>query len=87
MAIAWGDIIEVDDSNLDSEEDMEDVPSRGEVIKLCKVLEKVCLQYGDADFSLELPRQLRKYRTKLQCDNLLNSTQTSIDNFFTQNTH
>ena len=87
MAIAQGDIIEVDDSDLDSEEDMEDVPSRGEVIKLCEVLEKVCLRYGDADFSLELPRQLRKYRTKLRRDNLLNSTQTSIDNFFTQNTH
>ncbi|KAF8234905.1 hypothetical protein L208DRAFT_1393355, partial [Tricholoma matsutake] len=65
MAVARGDVIELEDSEDDAEDDVEDVPTRGEVIKLCEVLEKACLSYGDADFSLELPHQLCKYRAKL----------------------
>jgi hypothetical protein len=83
MAVARGDVIELEDSEDDAEDDVEDVPTRGEVIKLCEVLEKACLSYGDADFSLELPHQLRKYRAKLQRDALLDSTQTSLDSYFT----
>ena len=81
MAVARGDVIELEDSEDDSEDD-EDVPTRGEVVKLCEVLEKACLSYGDADFSLELPHQLHKYRAKLQQDALLDSTQTSLDSYF-----
>ena len=66
MAVVQGDIIELDDSDDDSDDDMEDVPSRGEVAKLCALLEKACLKYGDADFSLELPQLLCRYRAKLQ---------------------
>ncbi|KAF8228279.1 hypothetical protein L208DRAFT_1404091, partial [Tricholoma matsutake] len=58
MAVARGDVIELEDSDDDAEDDVE-------VIKLCEVLEKACLSYGDADFSLELPHQLCKYRAKL----------------------
>jgi len=83
MAVARGDVIELDDSEDNSENDLEDVPTRAEVIKLCEVLEKVCLRYGDADFSLELPHQLHKYRAKLWHDDLCNSTQTSLDSYFT----
>ncbi|KAF8227063.1 hypothetical protein L208DRAFT_1405994 [Tricholoma matsutake] len=83
MAVARGDVIELEDSEDDAEDDVEDVPTRGEVIKLCEVLEKACLSYGDADFSLELPHQLCKYRAKLQQDTLLDSTQTSLDSYFT----
>jgi hypothetical protein len=83
MAVARGDVIELEDSEDDAEDDVEDVPTRGEVIKLCEVLEKACLSYGDADFSLELPHQLHKYRAKLQRDALLDSTQTSLDSYFT----
>jgi len=83
MAVARGDVIELEDSEDDGEDDVEDVPTRGEVIKLCEVLEKACLSYGDADFSLELPHQLRKYRAKLQRAALLDSIQTSLDSYFT----
>ena len=64
MAVARGDVIELKDSEDDAED--VDVPTQGEVIKLCEVLEKACLSYGDVDFSLELPHQLCKYRAKLQ---------------------
>ena len=66
MAVARGDVIELEDSEDDAEDDVEDLQTRGEVIKLCEVLEKVCLDYGDVDFSLELPHQLCRYRAKLQ---------------------
>jgi hypothetical protein len=65
IAVARGGVIELEDSEDDAEDDVEDVPTQGEVIKLCKVLEKACLNYGDADFSLELP-QLHRYRANLQ---------------------
>jgi hypothetical protein len=80
IAVAQGDVIELDNSKDNSKDDLEDVPTRAEVIKLCEVLEKVFLWYGDADFSLELPHQLCKYRAKLRCDDL---TQTSLDSYFT----
>ena len=76
MAVARKDVIELED-------DVENVPTQGEVIKLCEVLEKVCLSYGDVDLSLELPHQLCKYRAKLQQDALLDFTQTSLDSYFT----
>ena len=80
MAVARGDVIELEDSEDDAEDD-EDLPTRGEVIKLCK---KVCLDYGDVDFSLELPHQLHRYRAKLLQAALLDSKQTSLDSYFTQ---
>ena len=87
MAIAWGEIIELDDSDNDSDEDNNDkyhLPRR-EVIDLCALLEKVCINYGDLDSSLELPHHLRSYRVQLQHDNLLNCTQSSLDSYFTVN--
>ena len=82
MAVARGDVIELEDSEDDAEDEVEDVPTWGEVIKLFKVLEKAHISYGDADFSLELPHQLYTYRAKLQQDALLSSTQTSLNSYF-----
>jgi hypothetical protein len=87
MAIARGEIIELNDSDNDSDEDNDDkyhLPCR-EVINLCALLEKVCINYGDLDSSLELPRHLRSYRAQLQRDDLLNCTQSSLDSYFTVN--
>jgi hypothetical protein len=43
IAVAWGEVIELDDSDLEDEgDDSDDVPSRQELIKLCEKLEKAC---------------------------------------------
>jgi hypothetical protein len=73
MAVACGEIIELDDSDSEDEGDM-DGPSRHEVMELCERLEKVCFKFGSEKFSLELPRQLRKFRAQLLQEHLLNST-------------
>ena len=80
MAVARGEVIEVDS---DSEDEGDAVPSRHEVMKLCEALEKTCIRYGGENFSLELPRQLRKYRAHLLHEDLRNSTQTSLIQYFT----
>ena len=82
MAVERGEII--DDKDESDDEDDADVPSRQEVMRHCEILEKVCFRYGGEEFSLELPRQLRKYRAELLREDLLNSTQTSLDAYFTQ---
>ena len=84
MAVARGEVIELDD--LDSEDEGDDIdahPSRQEVIKLCEELEKACFRYGGEDFSLELPHQLHKYRAQLLCEDLHSSTQTTLTDYFT----
>ena len=52
-------------------------------MKLCEALEKTCIRYGGENFSLELPCQLRKYRSHLLHEDLRNSTQTSLIQYFT----
>ena len=39
---------------------------RKEIISLCERLEQACIQEADLTSSLELPRQLRKFRAQLQ---------------------
>lgn len=86
IAIQKGDIIELDADD-DSDDDVGDVVSRGEVLKLCEMLEKSCLRYGNdsTEFSIDLPRQLRRYRAKLRQDDLRNSTQSLLENYFIRN--
>lgn len=62
MAVARDEIIELDDSDDDSDNDSDDkyLPRR-EVINLCSLLGKACINYGDLDSSLELPHHLRSY--------------------------
>jgi hypothetical protein len=84
IAVARGEVIELDDSDSEDEgDDSDDAPSRQELIKLCEKLEKACFRYGGEDFSLELPRQLHKYRAQLLHEDLCSSTQTSLTNYFT----
>jgi hypothetical protein len=86
MAVARGEIIKLDDSDNDSDDDNNDkyLPRR-EVINLCALLEKACINYGDLSSSLELPHHLHRYRVQLQCNDLLNCTQSSLDSYFTVN--
>ena len=78
MAVARGEVIELDD------EDKDFLP-RSEVINLCALLEKACIRYGDNDISLELQHHLRRYRGQVQHEHLLNCTQSSLDSYFTVN--
>ena len=86
MAVAWGEIIELNDSDDNSDDDNNNkyLPCQ-EVINLCALLEKACINYGDLNSSLKLPHHLHRYRAQLQCDNLLNCTQLSLDSYFTVN--
>jgi hypothetical protein len=83
MAIAQGEVIELDDSDSEVKGDNEDLLPRREVMKLCEVLEKMCLRYGDLYSSIELPHHLQRYRAQVQQANLLNCTQASLDGYFT----
>ena len=83
MAVAQGEVIELDDSDNDSELE-NDCLSRCKVINLCTLVEKASIRYGDPDSSLELPHHLHRYRAQLQHKDLLNCTQSS-DTYFTVN--
>ena len=83
MAVAQGEIIELDESDSEDEDDIDDTLSQQDIIKLCEKLETACFRYGGKNFSLELPHQLRKYRAKLLHEDLRSSTQTSLTNYFT----
>jgi hypothetical protein len=85
MAVARGEIIELDDEDDDEDDDDNDFLPRREVMELCALLEKTCIRYGDLDTSLELPCHLRRYRAQLQRNDLLNCTQSSLDSYFTVN--
>jgi hypothetical protein len=84
MAVAQGEVIELDDSDSEDESnDVDNPPSWQEVIKLCKKLENACFRYGGENFSLELPCQLCKYRAQLLHKDLCSSTQTPLTDYFT----
>ena len=85
MAVAQGEIIELDDEDDDEGDDDSDFLPHREVMELCALLEKTCIGYGDLDTSLELPCHLHRYRAQLQHDDLLNCTQSSLDRYFTVN--
>ena len=85
IAIQKGDMMELDSD--DDSDDGIDVPSRGEVLRLCETLEMSYLRYGNdsKEFSVDLPWQLQRYRAKLWQDDLRNSTQSLLDNYFIPN--
>lgn len=58
--------------------------SRADVIGLCQQLASVCMQYGgDAQLSLELLQHLDRYSTALRQEELRDSRQTTLDEYFT----
>ena len=55
--------------------------SRSDTIKLCDQLEKLSLKYGNSSTSLELSKQLRQFRVFLRREDLLRSTQSTLNGF------
>jgi len=87
MAIANGEIIDIDEDDEDDEDDASVTAAlpRGELIQLCKQLEAGCMHYGgDPQFSVNLSHDLIKYRALLQREEFLTAKQTTLDMFFKQ---
>lgn len=83
MAIANGEIIEIEDEDDDVDDDLVGPSfSRTDLIKMCEQLEAGCMQYGDPTFSFDLSQLLSKYRANLRREEVLNSTQTLLDSYF-----
>jgi len=80
--MANGEVIEVESDDGDDDDEGIPVPSRANLITLCQQLEYDCMHYGDPKVSLELSQQLLKFRGILQREELVNSTQTSLDDYF-----
>jgi len=76
------EVIEVDDSESEEEDDPADNLSRAETIKLCQELEKMSIRFGGEDLSVDLPPQLWKFRAQLQRDELTNAKQVTLEQFF-----
>ncbi|KAJ6586675.1 hypothetical protein B0H10DRAFT_1961637 [Mycena sp. CBHHK59/15] len=76
-AVARGEVIEVDDSDEEEEDESQDIGT-AEVLKLCQTLEKVCLSKGDPEQSMELTRALRIFRGHVKREELLNSRQMTL---------
>ena len=69
MAIASGDVIEIDG---DDDAGSETVPSRQELIELCRRIEAGCTHYGgDPHFSVNLSFKLIKFRALLSREKCL----------------
>ncbi|KAG1835808.1 hypothetical protein F4604DRAFT_1910703 [Suillus subluteus] len=66
------------------EEDVEPEVSRAETLALCQRLERACLQFGNVNptLPLELLKQIRLFHAELRREELLHSTQTTIDAYF-----
>ncbi|KAG2033937.1 hypothetical protein BDR03DRAFT_1094037 [Suillus americanus] len=81
VAIASGDVIEIDSDDDDNDSAAASV-TRTDLLHLCQPLEVGCMQYGDPQFSLNLLSQLRTFRAQLRREELLNARQTSLEQFF-----
>ena len=77
MAVTQGEIIDLDEEDDEEDDEDKDFLARHKMINLCTLFEKACIGYGDLDSSLESPR------AQLQCEHLLNCTQSSLDSYFT----
>jgi len=87
MAIANGEIIDVDKDDEDNEDNASVTTAlpHGELIQLCKQLEAGWMHYGgDPQFSVNLSHDLIKYRALLQQEEFLIAKQTTLDMLFKQ---
>ena len=82
IAVQKGEVIEIEEEDTDDEEDdnFRNV-SCSDTIKLCDQLEKISLKYGNSSTSLELNKQLCQFRVFLRCEDLLKSTQSTLNGF------
>jgi hypothetical protein len=81
MAVESGEVIEVD-SDSEAEDEGEADVGKAEMIRLCQQLEGLCIKYGATDSSLDLSRQLRRFRAYLRQEELKNASQKTLDVFW-----
>jgi hypothetical protein len=87
IAVANGEVINVDDDDDgDSDDEGDDNArasiSRADLLDLCQWLEVGCMQYGNPQFSLNLSSQLHIFRGTLRREELMTARQTSLHQFF-----
>lgn len=75
------EVIEISD---DEDDDDEDIPiiSSGETTRLCQQLEAACMSRLDDDFFADLLPSLRKLRARLRSEQMVNTKQTTLQDFF-----
>ena len=86
MAIANGDVIEIDGDDNDVDDDdagSEMVLSRQELIELCRRIEAGCTHYGgDPQFSVNLSFKLIKFRALLSQEEMLTTKQATFEAYW-----
>ena len=86
MAIASGDVIEIDGDDDDVEDDgagSETVPSCQELIELCRRIETGCTHYGgNPQFSVNLSFKLIKFRALLSQEEMLTTKQATLQAYW-----
>ena len=85
MAIANGEIVDVDEDDDGDDASVTAALPHSELIQLCRQLKAGCMHYGgDPQFSVNLSHDLIKYRALLQWEEFLTAKQTTLDMFFKQ---
>ena len=86
MAIANGDVIEIDDDDDDVDDNdtgSETVLSHQELIELCRRIEASCTHYGgDPQFSVNLSFKLIKFRALLSWEEMLTTKQATLEAYW-----
>ena len=86
MAIANGDVIEIDGDDNDVDDDnagSETVLSRQELIELCRRIGVGCTHYGgDPQFSVNLSFKLIKFRALLSQEEMLTTKQATFEAYW-----
>ncbi|KAJ7670535.1 hypothetical protein B0H17DRAFT_1141764 [Mycena rosella] len=76
-AIARGDVMDVDDSDNEGEEETPDL-STAEILELCQKLEKACLMKGEPDQSMALTGHLRQFHANIRREEFLGAKQITL---------
>jgi hypothetical protein len=81
IQVQKGEVIEVDDDDSDEEGDLDINVSRRDTIDLVTKLERLSIKFG-GNSTLDLTRQLRKFRGFLHHEELLHAKQSSLEEYF-----
>jgi hypothetical protein len=75
------EVIEVDDSDSEDEDDPVADVTRGDTIKLCEQLERLTIKFAKSG-DLGLAQNLRQFRAQLRREEVQTSKQTHISEYF-----
>ena len=81
IRVQKGEIVEVDDDEDDDNDDLDIEVSWRDTIDLVTKLERLSIKYGGSS-TLDLTRQLRKFRGFLHHEELSNAKQRSLEEYF-----